>query len=251
MSGNGNGNDTYSPDVHALIAPYVLDAVDDLERTAFERHLAVCEACQFEVAELRSAAVRLGDDVAVGPPPGMRDRVLAATRQTRQVAPGPRPVSLPTDARAARTWKRRAFLAVAAAVVAFGAAAATFTVMGNRLDEERQETAAVAEVLAAPDAQVSTEDIEGGGRASVVFSESEGQAVVVLADLPDIPDEQAYQLWYVGDEIRSAGVLGSSVDTTPVLLGDVGGAEAIALSVEPSGGSDQPTTDPITAVPLQ
>jgi anti-sigma-K factor RskA len=248
---NGNGNDTYNPDVHALIAPYVLDAVDDIERVAFERHMAVCEACQLEVAELRSAAVRLVDDVAVGPPPAMRERVMAATRQTRQVGPGQGVAPARAEAGATRTWRRRTFLAVAAAIVALGAAAATFTVMGNRLDQERQETAAVAEVLAAPDAQVSAEDIQGGGRASVVFSESQGQAVIVLDQLPEIPEEQAYQLWYIGDEIRSAGVLGSSVDTTPVLLGDVQGADAIALSVEPSGGSDQPTTEPITAVPLQ
>jgi anti-sigma-K factor RskA len=93
--------------------------------------------------------------------------------------------------------------------------------------------------------------VTGGGRVSVVMSDALGDAVVVLDDPPEISVELAYQLWYVGDEIRSAGVLGSSVDTTTVLLRDVEGADAVALSVEPRGGSDQPTTDPITAVPLQ
>ena len=50
-----------SPDIHALGGAYVLDAVDDLERAAFDRHLADCETCANEVAELRDAAARLTD----------------------------------------------------------------------------------------------------------------------------------------------------------------------------------------------
>jgi anti-sigma factor RsiW len=39
-----------SPDIHALGGAYALDAVDDLERVAFDRHLAECETCALEVA---------------------------------------------------------------------------------------------------------------------------------------------------------------------------------------------------------
>ena len=38
------------PDIHALCGAYAVDAVDDLERAAFDRHLADCEACAAEVA---------------------------------------------------------------------------------------------------------------------------------------------------------------------------------------------------------
>ncbi|MFC6343639.1 zf-HC2 domain-containing protein, partial [Nocardioides hankookensis] len=43
-------------DIHALVGAYAVDAVDDLERAAFERHLAECADCRDEVASLREAA---------------------------------------------------------------------------------------------------------------------------------------------------------------------------------------------------
>ena len=33
-------------DIHALVGAYAVDALDDVERAAFERHLAECAACQ-------------------------------------------------------------------------------------------------------------------------------------------------------------------------------------------------------------
>jgi anti-sigma-K factor RskA len=249
---NGNGPQTVNGDVHALIAPYVLDAVDDIERAAFDRHLRECESCRAEVVELRAAGARLSDGVATSPPAELKDRVLETARQTRQAPPGDAPLPLRREPPATRTWRRAALASVAAAVVAIAAAVTTFTVMNRQLDEERDVAASVAAVLAAPDADVNTADVTGGGRASVVVSDSRGEAVVVLDGLPDLEEDQAYQLWYLDpDEIRSAGVVGSTVDTTPVLLTEVGDAQQIALSVEPEGGSDQPTTTPITAVDIQ
>ncbi len=40
-------------DVHALSGAYAVDALDDLERAHFERHLADCADCQAEVASLQ------------------------------------------------------------------------------------------------------------------------------------------------------------------------------------------------------
>jgi anti-sigma-K factor RskA len=236
-------------DVHALVGAYVLDAVDDLERVAFERHLASCPACATEVAELRSAAAGLSETVATPPPAGLRDRVLASAQATRQLPPATG--EPPTAAHAVRRWQRRTILAAAAAVIAIAAAATTFTLQERRVQDERQQAAEVAAVLSAPDAAVTTADVEGGGRASVVFSESADEAVVVLSDLPEVSSEQAYQLWLVeGDEARSAGVLGGSVDARPVLVGDVGDAEVLAMTVEPRRGSREPTTTPLVALEL-
>ena len=65
-----------SPDIHALGGAYALDAVDDLERAAFDRHLAECEACTLEVAEYRETATRLAEGSWSVPPRRMREQVL-------------------------------------------------------------------------------------------------------------------------------------------------------------------------------
>jgi anti-sigma factor RsiW len=49
---------TIAAEIHTLTGPYVLDAVDDDERVAFERHLAVCAACTAEINGLREAIAK-------------------------------------------------------------------------------------------------------------------------------------------------------------------------------------------------
>ena len=45
--------------LHALVGAYVMDAVSDSDRTAFERHLPGCEQCRDDVRGLREATARL------------------------------------------------------------------------------------------------------------------------------------------------------------------------------------------------
>ncbi|MDI5982443.1 RskA family anti-sigma factor, partial [Amycolatopsis magusensis] len=76
-----------SPDMHTLAGAYALDALDDVERERFRRHLAECPSCAQEVRELQATAARLGAAVAEDPPPGMKAEVLASIRATRQEPP--------------------------------------------------------------------------------------------------------------------------------------------------------------------
>jgi len=86
--------------------------------------------------------------------------------------------------------------------------------------------------------------------ASVVRSPSEGRAVLVPDRLPEPGAGKTYQMWYVppqGNPV-SAGLLAG---TAPTLLEGSGqDAAAVALSVEPTGGSPQPTTTPVLVIPL-
>ena len=56
-----------NPEVHSLAGAYALDALDDLERAAFDRHLRECEACRAEADELREAAAETlaAEDISV------------------------------------------------------------------------------------------------------------------------------------------------------------------------------------------
>src|SRR5213592_2882071 len=87
-------------DLHMLTGAYALNALDDLERRAFEQHLAVCAECEREVRELRETAARLGSAVSVEPPPEMRSAVLDEIKTVRQQPP---PV-INTGGRSPRRW---------------------------------------------------------------------------------------------------------------------------------------------------
>ena len=100
--------------IHALSGAYVVDALDDDEREAFEEHLPGCADCTDEVASLREAAALLADDAAMTPPPSLRTGVLAGIKTIRPLPPE-------TRAEVVRLRPRRfrlATLAVAAAVLA-------------------------------------------------------------------------------------------------------------------------------------
>ena len=66
-------------DIHALSGAYAIDALDDLERAAFERHLAECSECRAEVDSLREAAGLLAETTAAEPPAGLRRPRLRAS----------------------------------------------------------------------------------------------------------------------------------------------------------------------------
>ena len=65
-------------DLHALVGAYALDALDGAERDRFERHLRGCRACQSEVRGFAATATALAMATAAEPPPGLKQRVLAA-----------------------------------------------------------------------------------------------------------------------------------------------------------------------------
>ena len=57
-------------DIHALSGAYAIDALDDIERAQFERHLAECAECRAEVESLREAGGMLAEAVSATPPAG-------------------------------------------------------------------------------------------------------------------------------------------------------------------------------------
>src|ERR1700756_5480026 len=73
---------TEPSDIHEQGAAYVLHALDDVERRAFEAHLDRCTVCKEELESLRSAAVSLAyAGPAPAPPPRLRERILEAARR--------------------------------------------------------------------------------------------------------------------------------------------------------------------------
>jgi anti-sigma-K factor RskA len=104
------------------------------------------------------------------------------------------------------------------------------------------------QVRTAPDAKTSSNvALPGGGTATVVRSASLGKAVVITSDLPSAPAGKVYQLWLQdkSGHFTSAGLMAAAGDQTVVLQGDAADAQAAGITVEPAGGSEQPTSNPI------
>ena len=77
----------FSRRVHELSGAYALDALDNAERERFERHLRRCPACAEDVRRMTATATALAMAVAAEPPPGLKQRVLAAAAATPQLPP--------------------------------------------------------------------------------------------------------------------------------------------------------------------
>ena len=267
-------------DLHAEVGSYVTDSLDTEERTAFEAHLLGCEYCRGEVAEFDETLAELATLSATAPPPGLRASVLAGIREVRPLPPlessdqgvEPTPITAlrpdglhprrgrstapswdrPVDELAERRqWRRTRILTAAVAatlVVALGLGGWVFSLVQQQQALTAQERLATANaqrersLVAAPDARVVSRT-EGAAVYSFVFSKSRNEALFLGTNLADPGAGKTYQLWTaVGKKPPTPNALVSGSGRTETWLdGQIEEAAAFAVSVEPAGGSTEPT----------
>lgn len=229
-----------SIDLHSLIGPYALGALDTDEREDFESHLDSCATCAEELDGFIATTVRLGEAVAEEPPAALRASILAAAAQTSQERPT-------VVALRPRTLRRRLpALIAAAAVVVAAAGVAGYVAEHQQVQNVRAEQSNVERVMTAADA-VTSESQLGSASMSLTHSRSEDAIVLAVKKLPTV-DDKTYQLWTVRDGVTTSAGL---VDTSDlVYVGGVDGVQQIALTVEPAGGSERPTSLPVATMAL-
>ncbi|WP_340697940.1 anti-sigma factor [Cellulosimicrobium funkei] len=245
----GDGADD-RPDVRDLLPAYALDAVDDVERRAVERLLAADPDARRELDEYRDVVAAF--TVESAPPPALRDAVLARVAATADAVPsaGESTGGVVVDLAAARRARRRRWTGLAAAVAAVVAVAVPTTVAVRATQEQSRLEAradAIERMLADPDSTILHGDVAVGGQASVLAA---GDDMYFRAsDLPDAGADRDYQLWVVEPDgaVVSAGVLDVQDGSTSRLVQGEPGV-GMAVTVEPAGGSEQPTTDPVVAL---
>jgi anti-sigma factor RsiW len=245
-------------DIHTLSGAYALNAVNDLERVAFDRHLAECDVCAEEVAGLIAAAASMTDATWSVAPPGLRDRVLREVSNTAQVRPesGRRAAGAGMASRRWRTW---AVSAAAAVVLVAGAAAAAALVQQGRVRHEQdlvaaaqRRQAAIEQVLGATDVKVNREAVAGGGSLAVAVSEQQNAAVTTLSGLRAPVPNRCYTVWRMqdGNPVR-AGLFTEGEASGLLVIGDVRGSQLVAVTEESCAAPpDKPTMDPIAAVAI-
>lgn len=239
-----------SQDTHALSGAYALDALSPEEAERFERHLEGCDPCRVEVREFREVAAQLGARAAETPPASLREKVLTHADRTRQEPPPGTPIGTGSAKSARVTPLRRRWvglLAAAAFVLVAGVA-----VLQPVLDSDEEPAgptlaAPVAQVFEAEDVRAETVEVPDGGTLRVAVSLEQDRMAVDARALPDPGDDQVYQLWTGRDgEMTSAGVLGPEATGAAMAIPEDG--VTLNVTIEPAGGSDQPTSNPIVTV---
>lgn len=153
-----------------------------------------------------------------------------------------------------RTWLPWAAAAAAVILVVTGFSVNAWQMqrkqdaVAERLEHTQRTLDDATRLLSAPDLKASTTVLATGGTVTVVSSEAEQAIRVSTADVAD-PQDKSLQMWVIGaDGAKSAGLLVGSLayvdDST------FGAGSQFGITVEPSGGSEQPTTEPILAVDL-
>ena len=108
-------------------------------------------------------------------------------------------------------------------------------------------SAAMGQILAAPDARLQEATRPEGGTLVIAHSRQHSRAGVMTLGMPAPGAGKVYELWLIdaAGNARPAGLVVGDGTTWNELKGGVGGASYLGVTIEPVGGSLQPTTEPV------
>ncbi len=243
-------------DPHSLLGAYALYALPVDEVAEVDAYLAAYPDVVGELATLEEAVTMLPYSVeAAAPAPQLRTRILAqvyADLDPAVVAPASRTAPVSLDAE--RAYRRpsafgRMWGAVAAALLlcSVGLGGWATTLRGD-LNQRNAVIATQQQILAAGNASkpVFAAAPGGGAKGEVVLLSSRERAVLTISGLPSLAAGKTYEVWFIaGNTPVGAGLFSPNMDGTwsGLVHGDVTNAQAIAISIEPTGGSKTPTGD--------
>jgi anti-sigma-K factor RskA len=228
-------------ETHELIAAYALDALDGDDRARAKEVLAASPEAREELRSLTEVAATMATaTVGPAPRPELRDRILAAALAEPQNV-----VSL-DERRRSRLVPVLGVVAAVAACVALALGVWGASVSSER-DEARSALArerAAAAVLAHPAAESK---LTGASGRLVVGAD--GEAVLVVSDVPRAPAGKTYQVWVIdGGTPVSGGLFSPTGGTVAIPVdGRVRDGSVVAVTVEDEGGASAPTAKPVIA----
>lgn len=249
-----------------LSAGYALNALSAEDRRAFDATLAKHPEWSVHLeSDLETVAFLAETTAPEVAPPALRDAILARVMDTPQdghpdtasftmdedfAAAGPAPAAAPASS-PKRNRARRGWFGLAASVALLVAIGLGTVVVAQQLNPPAT-VVALDRIESADDARSASVTLDDGGSATLHWSESVGEVVLVADGLPALPADRTFEAWFVrGDTPISAGTFDADRgETAAILRGEMREGDVIALTVEPDGGSPtgQPTTDPILAI---
>lgn len=215
---------------------YVLGALTDDERVAYEAHLRTCATCRAEVEELRVAAQALPvSPPPMVPPPALKARIMAEVEREAKLLAGAQ-----APPRARRSWWRWSLPAPALAALASVALLVGLGI-GGLVFGASERTVEFASTI--PRA-AATLEVSGDG------------ATLAATGLPPAPEGQAYMVWVKRpgrDPEPTSALFTPRADgsATASVRADLGDVEAVLVNTESlAGDATAPTSAPLLTAEL-
>jgi len=223
--------------VDELIAGHALRALSSEDEERVVVHLAECERCRRRLRETEAVAASLAYSVPQAvPPPELRSRVLAIAEPVVAApaadVPEPEAPARPARQRTRRQlWPRFSLVAVPAMALALAGMIAWNVSLRNDIESNRSDLASGAAVA-----------LPGVGN---VVAQTDGNATL-FAHVSPAPAGKTYEAWVIrGSVALPAGIFKGGGTVELDLSQTAKPGDKIAVTIEPSGGSQKPTTTPI------
>jgi anti-sigma-K factor RskA len=229
---------------------FVLGALPEEERREFEEYLASHPERRTEIEELSIVAGLLAlSPEEHEPPPELRSRIMEVV--------GAEAVH-PAESR--RSWRAligeflgpRNLALGAAALLVVGLFSWSMLLRGEVQDLQGRVQSLQSQPQGPQMVELEGAGTEQGARAKVVTLEGD-RAVLVVEDMPPVPEGKTYQIWVIEEDVpKPSGLFKPEQGSVAAVVEhSVGGGDVIAVTVEPEGGSPQPTTEPMLAAEVR
>lgn len=230
-----------------LLPAYALGSLDADALSRVEEHLAGCLLCRSESRELQEVTAQLSLAAPVASPSSdLKDRLMQRIPRGGGVQPERSPVEQPSRP----FWERLLPVWGLASLVLIVALAGANFFLWQRMDQIEFTTP--GGMRAVP---LSPEDPASAATGFVLISADGDDGALVVDGLSPLGEDQQYQLWLIRDGTRTSGAVFSTDERSyggtriraPRPLHEY---SAVGITVEPAGGSPQPTGPRVLGGPL-
>jgi anti-sigma-K factor RskA len=227
---------------------YALGALPEQERRELEEYLAAHPERQAEIDELGNVASLIALSPPEQEPPSELRRSIMDVVEAEAQRPPARTRSWLAGVRELLSVRNLAL--GAAALLVIGLFSWNMLLQGQVQDLQGQ-------VASLQDSQQSRMvALAGTGAAQRAEAEvillKDHKAVLMAEDMPRVPENKTYQIWVIEDDVpQPSGLFEADGDTVAAVVEKpLDEDDVIAITIEPNGGSQQPTTDPMLTAKL-
>lgn len=226
-----------------ILELYVMDALSPAECREVEGMMELFPELHVRVQTLQATFSQLAEQQAVEPPPSLRNTVLQAITQD---TPPDRPGNSNARASRMKCWKPAA--AILVVCLLFMLFLFNFFKRENsQLKEQLQQQQELLNLFQNKNTEpVALKGVNGypDAAVTVLWNPENGKTWLQIRHLPPLPQGKQFQLWYLKNGAAfNAGMLQKDDENTPQRMQEVQQADAFAITIENTGGAQQPTLD--------